>query len=62
MLEFAHDFVRMQVSFASEDRIFAEDIAKTTKLISDFSFVRECDEFAAEKNIKLNEGFEGFVY
>jgi histidine ammonia-lyase len=62
MLEFAHEFVRKHVSFASEDRIFADDIAKTTRLISDFSFVRECDEFAMEKNIKLNEGFEEFTY
>jgi histidine ammonia-lyase len=62
MLEFAHEFVRKHVSFASEDRIFAEDIAKTTRLISNFSFVHECDEFAAEKNIKLNEGFEAFAY
>jgi histidine ammonia-lyase len=62
MLEFAHEFVRKHVSFASEDRIFADDIAKTTTLISDFSFVRECDEFAMEKNIKLNDGFEEFTY
>jgi histidine ammonia-lyase len=62
MLEFAHEFVRNHVSFASEDRIFADDIRKTTKLISDFSFVHECDEFAAQKNIKLNEGFEEFAY
>jgi histidine ammonia-lyase len=60
MLEFAHEFVRNHVSFASEDRIFADDIQKTTKLISDFSFVHECDEFAAQKDIKLNEGFEEF--
>jgi histidine ammonia-lyase len=62
MLEFAHEFVRRHVSFASEDRIFADDIAKTTRLISDFSFVHECDEFAAQRGIKLNEGFEEFVY
>jgi histidine ammonia-lyase len=62
MLEFAHEFVRNHVSFASEDRIFADDIRKTTKLISDFSFVHECDEFAAQKNIKLNEGFDEFAY
>ena len=62
MLEFAHEFVRKHVSFAKEDRIFADDIEKTTSLISNFSFVRECDEFAAQKNIELNEGFEEFGY
>ena len=60
MLEFAHEFVRNHVSFASEDRIFADDIEKTTKLISDFSFVHGCDEFAFTKGIKLNEGFQEF--
>lgn len=61
MLEFAHDFVRDHVSFASEDRIFADDIRKTTELISGFSFVHECDNFAQQHAIKLNEGFEEFT-
>jgi histidine ammonia-lyase len=61
-LEFAHEFVRKHVSFAAEDRIFADDINRTTSLISDFSFVRECDNFAARKGIELNEGFENFVF
>jgi histidine ammonia-lyase len=60
MLEFAHDFVRKQVSFAQEDRIFAEDINKTTGLISDFSFVHHCEQFALKKGIQLNEGFEQY--
>jgi histidine ammonia-lyase len=62
MLEFAHEFVRKHVSFAKEDRIFADDIEKTRKLISNFSFVHECDEFASEKRILLNEGYEEFNY
>jgi histidine ammonia-lyase len=62
MLEFAHEFVRKHVSFAKEDRIFADDIEKTTSLISNFSFVRECDEFANKKRIRLNEGYEEFTY
>ncbi len=60
VLEFAHDYVRQQVSFAKEDRIFAEDINKTTKLISDFSFVNQFNEFAKNKGINLNEGFEEY--
>lgn len=62
MLEFAHDFVRKHVSFAQEDRIFANDIEMTTKLISNFSFVQECNEFAKGKGVKMNEGFEQFNY
>lgn len=58
ILEFAHDFVRSEVSFAKEDRIFANDINKTTELIRDLSFVRACDEFARKTGIELNEGFE----
>lgn len=60
LLESAHDYVRQFVSFAEEDRIFAEDIDKIKKLISDFSFVEHCNELANQKKINLNEGFEVF--
>jgi histidine ammonia-lyase len=60
MLEFAHEFVRRYVSFAQEDRIFANDINKITMLISDFSFVEACNAFAAKQNINLNKGFEEY--
>jgi histidine ammonia-lyase len=62
ILEFAHDFVRRHVSFAREDRIFANDIVKTTSLISNFSFVHECEQFCIDKNIRLNGGFDNFNY
>src|SRR4026209_1977078 len=39
ILEFAHHYVREVVSFAEEDRIFADDINKIKNIISDFSFV-----------------------
>ncbi len=45
ILEFAHDYVREQVSFATEDRIFADDINKIRKMISDFTFVKRVTEF-----------------
>lgn len=61
ILEFAHDYVRQHVSFAEEDRIFAEDINKIKNIISNFSFVKQCDEFAASKNIILNQKFEAFT-
>jgi histidine ammonia-lyase len=61
ILEFAHDYVRRFVGFAEEDRIFADDIDKIKAIISDFSFVKYCDELAGTRNIRLNQGFESFV-
>lgn len=60
ILEFAHDYVREFVGFASEDRIFAEDINKVAGLMKDFSFVEKVNEFADTKGINLNQNFEGF--
>ncbi len=60
LLEFAHDYVREFVGFASEDRIFADDINKVAGIIKDFSFVERVNEFAASKGKVLNENFEGF--
>jgi histidine ammonia-lyase len=57
MLEFAHDYVRRLVSFAEEDRVFADDINKVKNIISDFSFVNKLNEFAAQKGIELNRDF-----
>ncbi|MBL7696645.1 MAG: histidine ammonia-lyase [Chitinophagaceae bacterium] len=62
VLEFAHEFVRKHVSFASEDRIFADDIMKTTSLIAGFTFVRECDSLAKANGVFLNDGFDSFTY
>lgn len=61
LLEFAHDCVRHYVSFASEDRIFADDINCVAGIIKDFSFVEKVNAFAAERKIQLNETFESFV-
>src|SRR5205085_6282364 len=60
VLEFAHDFVREFVSFAEEDRIFADDINKVKNIIADFSFVEKLNAFAKEKKVFLYEGFENF--
>lgn len=62
LLEYAHDYVREFVSFAEEDRIFAEDINKVAGLIKNFSFVRKVNEFAKAKGISLNNGFEEFQF
>lgn len=60
VLEYAHDIVREKVSFAEEDRIFAEDINAINGIIGDFSFVDRVTAFAKEKGMELNEGFEQF--
>lgn len=62
VLEFAHDLVRHYVSFAEEDRIFAEDINLVAGLIKDFSFVEKVDAFTASRDIRLNEGYAEFSY
>lgn len=61
LLEFAHDYVRKYVGFASEDRIFAEDINKVAGIIKDFSFVKKVEEFANQKKIGLNQSFTEFA-
>jgi len=61
LLEFAHSYVRKFVSFASEDRIFADDINRIAGIISDFSFVKSVDDFASSEKVPLNAGFEKFT-
>ncbi|HEX5652221.1 MAG TPA: histidine ammonia-lyase [Chitinophagaceae bacterium] len=60
LLEFAHDHVRHYVGFAAEDRIFADDINKVAGIIKDFSFVEKLNEFAKQKGVELNQGFDAF--
>jgi histidine ammonia-lyase len=60
LLEFAHHYVRDFVSFAEEDRVFADDISRVKELIADFSFVKKVNEFASSKGIELNKGFDAF--
>jgi histidine ammonia-lyase len=61
VLEFAHDFVRRYVSFASEDRIFADDIGKVAALIQGFSLVSHTNRFSHETGLVLNKGFDNFT-
>ena len=58
LLEFAHGYVREFVSFAEEDRIFADDIQQIKNIIADLSFVEKVNEFAALKKVNLNDGYE----
>jgi histidine ammonia-lyase len=60
ILEHAHEFVRQQVLFAREDRIFAEDIRKIKSMLESYSFIREADAFAASQGSELNKDYEDF--
>jgi histidine ammonia-lyase len=60
ILERAHEFVRHQVSFAREDRIFAEDIRKLKTMLESFSLIGEINAFAAQHGTDLNKNFEDF--
>jgi len=53
LLEFAHDYIRRYVGFASEDRIFADDMNRIRNIIADFSFVNEVNSFAENEGIPL---------
>ena len=58
ILEAAHEYVRRFVGFASEDRIFAEDIRQLHRIVRDESFVRHCNGAAAARGVQLNAGYE----
>ncbi|MDF2192065.1 histidine ammonia-lyase [Paraflavitalea sp. CAU 1676] len=60
ILEFAHEHVRRIVSFAEEDRIFAEDINKIRSIIHDFSFVEAVNTYTSLAGVELNKGYEPF--
>ena len=62
ILEFAHEYVRKFVSFAEEDRIFADDIQQIKNILADFSFVERVNEFAETKSVELNEKFVEFNF
>ncbi len=58
LLESAHGRVRQLVSFASEDRIFADDINKVAGIIKDFSFVNNLNEFAEKNGSFLSKNYD----
>jgi histidine ammonia-lyase len=53
LLEYAHEYVREFVSFAEEDRIFADDIEKIRGIIHDYSFMDKINKAASDLNIPL---------
>jgi histidine ammonia-lyase len=61
ILEAAHGYSRSFVGFASEDRVFADDILKMHGIIRDRSFVEKVNQAAASVGLTLNSGFESFT-
>ncbi|TBR19756.1 MAG: histidine ammonia-lyase [Chitinophagaceae bacterium] len=59
-IEYAVAQFRKIVSFANEDRIFADDINKSANCIKDFSFVNQVTTFSNTKGVLLNDGFSQF--
>ncbi|RZM09846.1 MAG: histidine ammonia-lyase, partial [Pedobacter sp.] len=62
ILEATHHYIREHVSFAEEDRIFAQDINIVASLIKDFSFVEQVNHFAEQYKVALNKGYESILY
>jgi histidine ammonia-lyase len=60
LLESAHSFIREKVTFAAEDRIFADDINAVKDKIADFSFVQFVTSISRENKIELNKDFKVF--
>lgn len=61
LLEQAHDFVRRKVSFADEDRIFAEDIKEIKGMVEDYSFTKNMSQIAEQQNIELNKDYSALT-
>lgn len=57
LLEAAHSYVRQYVSFAENDRLFANDINAVKAIIADESFVRKVNE---SSETALNKGFDNY--
>lgn len=60
IVEEMHALVRSKVDFATEDRIFATDIAKIHELIHSNEFINHFNQKALELGLNVNETFEEF--
>ncbi len=58
VLEACHTYVREHIDHADNDRVFADDIAKAHKLVSDHSLSKLADKTAQKHNIDLNGEFD----
>lgn len=62
IMEACHNYVRQQVPFIKDDRIFADDIKALHQIVKDGSLLDLADEAAAKNNIKLDNDDEFGIY
>jgi histidine ammonia-lyase len=62
IMEACHNYVRQQVPFIKDDRIFADDIKALHNIVKDGSLLAIADEAAAKNNIKLDNDDEFGIY
>ncbi|MFV0238349.1 MAG: histidine ammonia-lyase [Flavobacteriales bacterium] len=60
IVEEMHALVRLKVDFATEDRIFAKDIAQLHELIESGEFIHYFNQKTIELGLDINENFEEF--
>jgi histidine ammonia-lyase len=61
LLEFAHELVRRYVSFAEEDRVYADDIQQIAALIKSGQFMKALNDFALQNHMVLNDDYPDFI-
>ena len=62
IIQEAHALLRQHVSFATEDRIFGDDIEICKKLIENFTFTNHIEAYLSSKNLNINSGFDPFNF
>jgi histidine ammonia-lyase len=62
ILEACHEFVRATVSFATEDRLFADDINRLHQLIASGKLLAFANNFAQQSGLKLNQDEKFSIY
>ena len=62
ILEACHEFVRETVSFATEDRLFADDINQLHQLVASGNLLAFANNFAQQSGLKLNQDEKFSIY
>lgn len=62
ILEACHEFVRETVSFATEDRLFADDINQLYQLVASGNLLAFANNFAQQSGLKLNQDEKFSIY
>lgn len=62
VMEACHNYVRQQVPFIKNDRVFADDIKALHRIVTDDSLLAVADEAATNNDIKLDNDDEFGIY